>query len=190
MKKLKILLASGSPRRKKLLEALDYEVRQISLGIDEAVEEDLEPESVAISLASRKMEKALAHRKNENAVLTADTVVIHNHEILTKPRDYDQAHEYLTRLSGSVHRVITGVCIYTKEPRLFGVTTKVWVEEILPEDIDYYLRTYQPYDKAGAYGIQEWIGWSHIRRIEGSYSNVMGLPTSEVYRYLENSIRQ
>lgn len=190
MKKSKILLASGSPRRKQLLEALDYEIRQISLGFDETVEDNIKPENVPVNLALRKMKKALAYRENEDAVLTADTVVIHNDEILPKPRDYDQAYEYLTRLSGAVHRVITGVCIHMEKPCLFGVTTNVWVEEILPEDIDYYLRIYQPYDKAGAYGIQEWIGWSHIRRIEGSYSNVMGLPTSEVYRFLENSGKQ
>lgn len=188
MKKIKILLASGSPRRLELLRALDYEVFQIRPEYDETIPSDLSFNKIPEALSRQKMKQAIQYRKDEDAVITADTVVLLEGEILQKPANEEEAREHLRRLSGSKHEVITGVTIFAQTLESFSTLTQVWMDQITESDIDYYIRTYQPFDKAGAYGIQEWIGWSHIRRIDGSFANVMGLPTREIYQHLRKAL--
>lgn len=190
MRKLKILLASGSPRRLELLQALDYEVRQIRPEYDERIPEHLSFNKIPEKLSLQKMRQAIPYRNDEDAVITADTVVLLEGELLQKPANEEEAREHLRRLSGSKHEVITGVTIFTQTIESFSTLTQVWIDQITESDIDYYIRTYQPFDKAGAYGIQEWIGWSHIRRIDGSFANVMGLPTREIYQHLRVKVPQ
>lgn len=188
MEKIKILLASGSPRRIQLLEALDYSVRQIVLDYEEKTDDSIPAEKIPESLAISKMKQALPFRNGEDAVITADTVVLLEGKLLQKPADGEEAREHLRRLSNTRHEVITGVAVTTSLTRSFNTVTQVWMDPISEEDIDYYIKTYRPMDKAGAYGIQEWIGWSHIRKIEGSFANVMGLPTREIYRHLSTDL--
>src|SRR5699024_6236257 len=186
MKKIKILLASGSPRRRQLIQALDYEVRQIKFKYEEMIDSHLPPEKIPEELSVSKMKQALHFREDEDAVITADTVVLLAGKLLQKPSSEEEAREHLRRLSGSKHEVITGVSIATAQTQSFSSATQVWMDSISEEDIQYYIKTYRPMDKAGAYGIQEWIGWSHIRKIEGSFANVMGLPTREIYQHLSD----
>lgn len=180
-----IALASSSPRRLELLRSLDLTVRVVGGSHEEIIDPSWLPADIPLQLAIQKNQNALSHRKPEEVLLTADTIVLLGEEILHKPANIEEARYYLERLSETSHKVITGVCLSTDQEVSFSTTTKVWMSKLSSEDIDYYIDNYHPFDKAGGYGIQEWIGWSHIRRIEGSYSNVMGLPTCEVFRYLQ-----
>lgn len=184
MKKQKIALASSSPRRLELLRALDLNIRVVSCPFKESINPDWAIEEIAQQLAIQKRKQAETQKAFDESLITADTVVLHEGEILHKPKGRREAREYLRRLSNSEHDVITGVSIAGRRTVDFSVTTKVWLENIPSSAIEYYIDRYQPFDKAGAYGIQEWIGWAYISRIEGSYSNVMGLPTCEVYHAL------
>src|SRR5690625_5086516 len=157
MKKIKILLASGSPRRLELLRALDYEVRQIRPEYDEILPSNLSSHKIPEILSRKKMEQAIQYHKDEDAIITADTVVLLEGELIQKPDSEEEAREHLRRLSGSKHEVITGVTISAQHLESFSTLTQVWMDQITESDIDYYIRTYQPFDKAGAYGIQEWI---------------------------------
>lgn len=173
--KLKIILASASPRRKELLAGLDldFEVKVIK-GVSESYPENLRAEEVPQYISR---EKAVAYQvANDELLLTADTVVVVDNTILGKPRDADDARRMLRLISGRTHQVVTGVTLTTaKAQKTFAVTTDVAFRKLADDEIDYYIAHYRPFDKAGAYGIQEWIGYIGVTSIHGSYYNVMGL---------------
>lgn len=181
-KKLKIILASASPRRKELLAGLDldFEVK-VTKGISESYPETLRAEEVPQYISR---EKAAAYQVADNELLlTADTVVIVDNTILGKPHDADDARRMLRLISGRTHQVVTGVTLTTaKAQKTFGVTTDVTFRRLTDDEIDYYITHYRPFDKAGAYGIQEWIGYVGVTSIHGSYYNVMGLPVQRIYQ--------
>jgi septum formation protein len=180
--KLKIILASASPRRKELLAGLDldFEVKVIK-GVSESYPENLRAEEVPQYISR---EKAAAYQvANDELLLTADTVVVVDNTILGKPRDADDARRMLRLISGRTHQVVTGVTLTTaKAQKTFAVTTDVAFRKLADDEIDYYIAHYRPFDKAGAYGIQEWIGYIGVTSIHGSYYNVMGLPVQRIYQ--------
>lgn len=181
----KLILASGSPRRKQLLTELGLSFEVKTIPFEETFPDDLEGNKVAEYLAVGKNE---AHRKHfsKEIILTADTVVLFNDRILGKPVSDSEAIKTLQLLSGKIHEVITGVCISSPEQQLsFSCTTKVKFAELSDQEISSYVSHFQPMDKAGSYAIQEWIGLIGIEWIEGSYYNVVGLPVSEVYKALK-----
>lgn len=206
----KIILASNSPRRKELLAGLDlpFEVKVIK-GIDESYPASLDAYQVAEYISRKKAEAYRPLLDGTNAssedsadaqllILTADTVVIAPTEneqndqegkgvILGKPRDAEDAHRMLRMLSGKTHHVVTGVCLTTSQAqRQFSVVTEVTFKPLSDEEIDYYIEHYKPFDKAGAYGIQEWIGYIGCKGLKGSYFNVMGLPVQRIYEELKS----
>ena len=182
---MKIILSSNSPRRKELLRELgiDFEVHVIQ-GIDEGYPKNLPVEKVPQYIAC---EKAGAYTVAEGEVLlTADTVVVLGNEILGKPHDEADAMQMLRRLSGKPHQVITGVCLTTSEKQVtFSDITDVTFAELTDDEIKFYVEKYRPLDKAGAYGIQEWVGLMGVTAINGSYFNVVGLPVHRVYAELK-----
>lgn len=183
--KYKIILASGSPRRQQFFKDLDLDFEIRLKEIDEIFPENLKAEEITNYLAELKA-KAFDGEIAENEILiTSDTLVWLNDKALGKPKDYQDAFQILKSLSNETHEVITSVCFKTpkKTKTIFDVT-KVTFTELSDEAILYYLDNYKPFDKAGAYGIQEWIGLIGISKIEGSYTNVVGLPTEKVYKYL------
>ncbi len=183
LKKYHIILASNSPRRKELLSGLgiDFEVKVLP-DIEEVYPSSLPVCQTAEYIAA---EKAHAYRNfmgRNDMIITADTVVIVDNEVLGKPIDAADATRMLKLLSGRKHQVITGVCLTTRERQhRFSVTTDVTFKHLSDEEIAYYIDTYHPFDKAGAYGIQEWIGYVGVTSLEGSYYNVMGFPVQRVY---------
>lgn len=181
---MKIILSSNSPRRRELLAGLgvDFEVKVIK-GVDESYPATLPSEDVAEYIAR---EKAAAYEvAADELVITADTVVVVGDDILGKPHDAAEARKMLREISGCTHRVVTGVCMKTlKETHSFSVVTGVTFKMLSDEEIDYYVEHYKPFDKAGAYGIQEWIGYIGVTGLEGSYYNVMGFPVQRVYEEL------
>lgn len=181
---MKIILASNSPRRKELLGGLgvDFEVR-VMKGVDEAYPDTLPAKDVAEYISREKA--SVYDVADDELVITADTVVIVGDDILGKPKDADDAHRMLREISGRTHQVVTGVCLTTaKEQRSFSVVTDVTFKQLSDEEIDFYIRNHRPYDKAGAYGIQEWIGYIGVTGLNGSYYNVMGFPVQRVYEEL------
>ncbi len=181
----RLILASNSPRRKELLAGLDipFEVRVIS-GIDETHPEGVDCYSLPEILSQNKAKAYKDAIADDEVILTADTVVIVDNEVLEKPATLEEAKQMLRQLSGRSHDVITGVCIGTKEDLTlshFSVLTEVRFKELSDEEIDYYVETYKPLDKAGAYGIQEWIGYVGVTGMDGSFYNVMGLPVQRIY---------
>lgn len=185
--KYHLTLGSKSPRRKSLLEALglDFEVR--SQATEEHFPDTLAVEKVAEFLAIKKAEAFTL--KDQELLITADTTVIHQNKVLNKASDATEAFAMLQSLSNSTHHVVSGVCLRTHEMQVsFSESTKVIFEELTEEMIHHYIQHYQPFDKAGAYGIQEWIGMVGVSRIEGDYYNVMGLPLHKLYQQLKNFI--
>lgn len=183
----KILLASNSPRRQQLLSELGINFEVVAKqGIDESYPEKLKAKYVPEYLAIKKAEAYRDLLVNSNTILiTSDTVVVHDRKILGKPQDPTDARNMLRRLQGDSHKVLTGVAITSCCKQVsFTVKTKVYMRSLPHEIIDYYVDNYKPYDKAGAYGIQEWIGLVGIDHIEGSYNNVMGLPTQRLFAEL------
>lgn len=178
---MKIILSSNSPRRKELLAGLgvDFEVRVLK-GVDERYPDDIPLNEVPLYIA---IEKASAYTvAKDELVVTADTVVIVDNEILGKPKDRAEAYGMLRKISGKTHQVVTGVCLTTiDDQRSFTVTTDVEFKELSDNEIYYYIDKYRPFDKAGAYGIQEWIGYVGVLSLKGSYYNVMGLPVQRIY---------
>ena len=184
----KIILASNSPRRRELLAGLDldFEVKVIK-GIDESYPETLAPEKVAQYIAAKKADAYVPAIHEDDLVITADTVVIVDNDILGKPHDESEAKAMLRRISGRSHQVVTGVCLVTKDKRReFSVSTDVTFRSLSESEIDYYVSHYRPFDKAGAYGIQEWIGYVGVTGLNGSYFNVMGLPVQRIYAELQH----
>ena len=181
-----IILASNSPRRRELLRGLDlaFDVRVLP-DIAENFPETIEPKDVAEYISKVKANAYLDTITEKELVLTADTVVIIDREILGKPHDEEQAKAMLHKISGRKHQVVTGVCLTTKERQhSFSVSTDVTFKELSDAEINYYVETYEPFDKAGAYGIQEWIGYVGVTSLEGSYFNVMGLPVQRIWTEL------
>jgi septum formation protein len=181
-----VILASNSPRRKELLAGLDldFEVKVLP-NIDESYPENLPAMEVSEYISQKKAEAYKGLIRENDVVITADTVVICENEIMGKPHDAEDAQRMLRKLSNKSHQVTTGVCITTlKEQVHFSVTTHVSFKELTDDEINYYIATYKPFDKAGAYGIQEWIGYIGCTGLDGSYYNVMGLPVQRIYREL------
>ena len=182
----KIILASKSPRRRFLLEEAGFTFEVKTKSVEETYPDDLPVDEVAAFLAEKKAKAAAEFLEANSILLTADSVVILGNTIYGKPKDKADAQGILRALSGSMHRVITGVCLLSKEKSVtFSGVSKVYMEALTNEEIDYYIDRFQPYDKAGAYAIQEWIGLCKISKIEGTYANIMGLPVDLVYKHLE-----
>lgn len=182
----KIILASQSPRRKQLLEwaEVDFEIKVSDT--DESYPPGLQVEEVAIHIARNKALAILPANEQAQPILAADTIVVLNNNIIGKPRNREHAIEILTSLSGQEHRVITGVAILFQEQEIsFADVTTVEFHELTPADIVFYVDKYKPYDKAGAYAIQEWIGVVGIKAVQGDFYNVMGLPVSRVVQALK-----
>ena len=181
-----IILASQSPRRKQLLEWAEVEFEIIVADTDESYPEQLEPYDIAIHIANEKA-KAVQQKAGDKTIIAADTIVVLNNEIIGKPVDRNDAVNILKKLSGSHHKVITGVVISKEEKQIFFAdVTDVEFHSLTHEQIEFYVDKYKPYDKAGAYAIQEWIGVVGIKCIEGDFYNVMGLPVSRVVQALES----
>ncbi|MGZ3889428.1 MAG: Maf-like protein [Mucilaginibacter sp.] len=184
----KVILASKSPRRQELLRLMDIDFRIVLKDVDESYPDNLSPEEIAIYIAEKKA-KAFNESVDDEIVLTADTIVSIDGLILGKPETTDDAFRMLQTLSGKVHRVITGVCLlYKHKHNLFHDVSEVFFRKLTDEEIRFYVDKYQPLDKAGAYGIQEWIGLIGIDRINGSYTNVVGLPTEKLYQQLKRLV--
>jgi septum formation protein len=187
LKNHKIILASGSPRRQQFFKDLDLDFEIRLKDVKEIYPSHLKSFEITDFLAELKA-NAFENELLENEILiTSDTIVWHNNLPLGKPKNYNDAFEMLTALSDSTHEVFTSFCIKTSnESTTFNDVTKVTFNKLSPESIQYYLENYQPYDKAGSYGIQDWIGLIGVSKIEGSYTNVMGLPTAKVFTFLNN----
>lgn len=187
LREYKILLASKSPRRRELLSQLRLPFTVISIGgIDETYPDTIPTEDIPAYLADLKADAYLKNITDNELLITADTLVILNNRVLGKPKNHDEAVEMLTHLSGKTHKVITGVCISSRKKRTtFSTETIVKFAELSQEDIEYYVENFLPFDKAGAYGIQEWIGCVAVKGIDGSFYNVMGLPVHQLYKELK-----
>jgi septum formation protein len=184
----KVILASNSPRRKELLGGLGipFEVRTLQ-DIDESYPDSLRGEEIPMFISGKKAEAYKQAMADDEMIITADTIVYDHGQVLGKPKDREEAICMLRQLSGHAHEVITGVSIVTKEKtRQFASTSKVYFDTLADDEIIYYVDNYHPFDKAGAYGVQEWIGYVAVTRIEGSYFNVMGLPIQRLYTELKS----
>jgi septum formation protein len=182
----KIILASKSPRRQQLLTEMGFSFEIRVKDVNEDFPDDLSNREVAIFLCEKKAAAFSESEISDNEILiTADTIVCLGNKILNKPGDRAHAIEMLSELSGKMHEVITGVCLKSKGKMVsFFDSTKVYFQNLSQGEISFYVENYKPFDKAGAYGIQEWIGLTGIEKIEGSYFNVVGLPTEKLYRAL------
>ena len=186
LKKFNIVLACNSPRRKELMSGLgvDYVVKTLP-DVDESYPDTLQGEEIPAYISREKAEAYQSMIEPDELLITADTIVWMNGEVLGKPKDREDAIRMLRKLSGASHQVITGVCLTTKGwQNSFTVTTDVTFAVLSEEEIVYYVDKYSPMDKAGAYGVQEWIGFIGVESISGSYYNVMGLPVQKLYREL------
>ena len=182
----KIILASQSPRRKQLLEWAEVPFEVLVKETDESYPEHLPIEEIAIHIARNKALAVWDMTAAGKPVLAADTIVVLQNGIIGKPKDRNDAISILSRLSGKMHQVITGVVLLTEEKEIaFAETTKVEFHDLTPAQIEFYVDQYRPYDKAGAYAIQEWIGVVGIRSVTGDFYNVMGLPVSRVVKALQ-----
>ena len=182
-----ILLGSNSPRRRELLAGLDlnFEVKVIP-GLEEHYPPTLQPEESPVFLARQKAEAYIPTLSDKTLLITADTIVWNQNKVIGKPKDREDAIQMLQSLSGHEHHVVTGVCLTTTEKqKAFSVVSTVKFAALTDEEISYYVDKYHPFDKAGAYGIQEWIGYIGVESINGSFYNVMGLPVQRLYQELK-----
>lgn len=187
LNKYEIVLASNSPRRKELLQRMgvNFKVRTL-FGIDESYPDSLRGEDIVCYISRNKAKAYQSSMAPNELLITADTIVYVDGEVMGKPKNAEQAKEMLHKLSGKTHQVITGVTIVTaKRTEHFGVTSQVKFTNITDEEINFYVDNYLPFDKAGAYGIQEWIGIVAVEEIKGSYFNVVGLPVQRLYQKLK-----
>ncbi len=185
-KDLKLILGSGSPRRKQLLQDLGFNFEVRVSDADETAPSNLSAEETVRWVAESKAKALLSSLSKHELLLTADTEVWQDDHRFGKPAHRGEAVEMIQKLSGSKHKVISGFCLTNGDIMYtYHVSTRVFFKELSQEQIDFYIDTFKPYDKAGAYGIQEWIGMTGIDRIEGSYFNVVGLPTAEVWQALK-----
>lgn len=182
MIKQNIILASQSPRRKWLLEGMGFNFDVKIKDVDESFPDELDCKEVAEFIAKKKATAFEDHLTENNIVITADTVVIHQNTILGKPKTFAEAEAMLQKLSDDEHVVITGVCVMSKQKLVsFSDESTVRINKISPIEMKYYIENFSPLDKAGAYGIQEWFGHNKVASIIGSYTNIMGLPTAKLY---------
>lgn len=182
-----IILGSNSPRRRELLAGLDldFEVKVIP-GLEEHYPATLQPEEIPVFLAQQKAEAYIPTLPEKTLLITADTIVWNRNEVIGKPKNREDAIQMLQSLSGHEHHVVTGVCLTTTEKqKAFSVISAVKFATLTDEEIGYYVDKYQPFDKAGAYGIQEWIGYVGVESINGSFYNIMGLPVQRLYQELK-----
>jgi septum formation protein len=185
----RIILATRSPRRQQLLRELGLKFDVVIRDYNETFPEGLTGEEIARYVASNKAASFKNEISDKEIVITADTIVWCNNKVLGKPVNSEDAIRILKEISGNTHEVITGVCLYsTFNEKVFSVTTKVTFDTLSDEEISYYVEKLKPYDKAGAYGIQEWIGIAACSNIEGSYFNVVGLPVQRLYKELKSFI--
>jgi septum formation protein len=185
LKDYKIILASKSPRRNSLLKELGLKFEVIIHETDEIYPDSLPFEEIPAYLAKMKALQFKNEIDNQTIIITADTIVYIDNDVLGKPANYDEACQMLQKLSDRWHQVATGVCIYSRYKKVtFTSVTKVLFKSLTDDEIDYYVTNFKPYDKAGAYGIQEWIGLVAAEKIDGSYFNVMGLPVQQLYEEL------
>jgi len=187
LEKFKIILGSQSPRRQYLLKELgvkfDVKLKQMS---EETFPENLQKEEIPLYLAEQKAEAFDSEMEDNTIVITADTIVWKDGAVLQKPENEKEAFKILRNLSGSVHQVYTGVCVRMKDQKhAFSSRTDVYFKELSDKEIRYYVDKYEPFDKAGSYGIQEWLGYVGVEKIEGSFFNVMGLPVQKLYVELQ-----
>lgn len=181
----RLILASKSPRRQQLLSGLGFNFEIVTREVDESFPPHLKAQEIPLYLSKIKAEAFNDLQDDKTIVLTADTVVWINDKVLNKPENEEEAYQMLRLLSGNMHEVFTGVTISSKfKHQSFFSKTNVYFKHLSDEEIWYYIKNFQPFDKAGAYGAQEWIGYIAIEKIEGSYFNVMGLPVKEVYEEL------
>ena len=183
---MKILLASNSPRRKELLKELGFDFEVVSVDCDEVYPADLAVEKIAGFLSELKSKGSRLLNENE-LLITADTIVALNGEVLGKPNDEGHAKEMLQKLSGKTHQVYTGITLKTLTKTITKTdVANVEFDEINDDELDFYIKKYKPFDKAGSYGIQEWLGMAKIKNMEGSFYTIMGLPTHLVYSLLKD----
>jgi septum formation protein len=180
------ILASASPRRKQLLEWAEIKFNIIIADTDESYPLHLSPEEIAIHIAQQKAQAVKAKTNSDHTIIAADTIVVLNNEIIGKPKDRQDAVNILSKLSGEIHKVITGVNVAGSKNISFADITEVEFHSLTQDQIEFYVDKYKPYDKAGAYAIQEWIGVVGIKRITGDFYNVMGLPVSRVVQALSD----
>lgn len=186
LEKYKVILASGSPRRRELMAGLgvNYEVR-ILPDVDESYPDTLQGEEIPLYIAKEKADAYIPMMQPDELIITADTIVWLDGKVLGKPRDREDALQMLRTMSGRTHKVFTGVCITTTDwQRSFTAQTEVRFATLSEDEIIYYVDNFKPMDKAGAYGVQEWIGFIGVENISGSYYNIMGLPVQKLYREL------
>ena len=186
LEKYKVILASGSPRRRELMAGLgvNYEVR-ILPDVDESYPDTLQGEEIPLYIAKEKADAYIPMMQPDELIITADTIVWLDSKVLGKPRDREDALQMLRTMSGRTHKVFTGVCITTTDwQRSFTAQTEVRFATLSEDEIIYYVDNFKPMDKAGAYGVQEWIGFIGVENISGSYYNIMGLPVQKLYREL------
>lgn len=182
----KIILASKSPRRSQLLAEAGFEFEIKTTEVEETYPDSLAVEEVAAYLAQKKALAAQSFIEPNTVLLAADSIVVLGNTIFGKPKDEQDAVRILQALSGQVHHVITGVCLKSDtQEKVFSGISQVYFDNLSRAEIDYYIKKFQPFDKAGAYAIQEWIGLCKIKKIEGTYANIMGLPVQMVYEYLQ-----
>lgn len=185
LKDYQLILASQSPRRHQMLKELGLDFKIQTKDVEEIYPDHLKGEEIPVYLAKLKAEAFVLDLNEKELVITADTIVCVDDMVLGKPKDREEAVNMLKTLSGRSHQVISGVCLKSKEKEAsFSTTTHVHFKELSLDEIDYYIDHYKPFDKAGAYGIQEWIGFVGIDGIEGSYFNVVGLPIQRLYQEL------
>jgi septum formation protein len=192
LKDFRIILGSGSPRRHYLLNELgiEYETR-VNSDLEETYPVTLSLEEIPVYLAKLKSRAIMKEVPRDTLLITADTIVCLEGQVINKPKDRADAVSILKRLSGNKHEVLTGVCLrMAKKMHSFHASSMVWFAMLEEEEINYYIDQYKPYDKAGAYGVQEWIGYVGIEKIEGSYFNVMGLPIQKVYHELKKMLEE
>jgi septum formation protein len=184
--KYKLVLASKSPRRQMLLKELGLDFSLRTKDTNENFSEELAADQIAEHLAHRKAEAFKNEMADDELIITADTIVVADNKVLNKPETVEEAHSMLRFLSGKMHRVYTGVCLLSKNKMsCFTDETKVYFREFTDSEIAFYVENYKPFDKAGSYGAQEWLGYVGVERIEGSYFNVMGLPVHKLYLELQ-----
>lgn len=187
LKGYNVILASGSPRRQQFLRELDINFEVRLKDVEEIYPDTLKEAAITDYLAELKASALLDTLSEDDILITSDTIVWHDNKALGKPKDYDDAFHMIKSLSGNTHKVITSVAIKTiNKSIIFNEVTKVTFNKLTDDEIKFYLDNYKPFDKAGSYGIQEWIGLVAISKIEGSYSNVVGMPVDKVYQHLIN----
>lgn len=185
LKGRELILASKSPRRKELLEKAEIPFSILIKEVEEIYPDDLAIDKVPEYLAQLKASPFLSDLKDNQILLTSDTIVVYDESVMGKPKDRSQAIDFVSKLAGSTHRVITGVCLSSnKKQKLFKDIADVELYPMTSEEVEWYVDKYEPYDKAGAYGIQDWIGYVKIKKITGTYATIMGLPIAKVYQEL------